>query len=415
MLTDPPNVPQGTTQLNLSYSGIALYVQFTNGTSKWVHVEGSGTVNLLALVNVSKTIASTSLPNGTEVQKAQFDISSVVATINGTNYNVAPVSNQITISIKNPEAIGQKVSGTLLDLTPTLVQIEGSDSNGTTTHYYALVPSATAIHKSDVGNASSHVGDESKLDVSDSDKLAHASNNVTIAGGSLSVSGGITTLSLTIKNTGTENATLSGLVLKGEFNSTYTCLASSSPSSTSGTTTTSTTETSTVHGNNTDHKSSVDTTSTTTTSSATHGNSSGHESSQTTTSTTTTATASTVTHGNSSDHGSPQDTQHGNCAKSNGGAGNRNAIPFWINGTSLAPLFAGNAEHRSASSLTVKPGQTVTISFTGTIQMHPQSDQHSDDKGETQQATLTIVPISGTTYTIQLMGEGYQTDMLTVK
>ncbi len=63
MLTDPPTVPAGTTVLNLTYSNVTLHIAYPNGTSEWLPVNASGTVNLFSLVNMSQTIASTSDSN----------------------------------------------------------------------------------------------------------------------------------------------------------------------------------------------------------------------------------------------------------------------------------------------------------------------------------------------------------------
>ena len=38
MPTDPPNVPAGTTLLNLTYSDIALHVTYSDGTTEWLSV-----------------------------------------------------------------------------------------------------------------------------------------------------------------------------------------------------------------------------------------------------------------------------------------------------------------------------------------------------------------------------------------
>ncbi|MGA2524388.1 MAG: hypothetical protein ABSF65_09605, partial [Candidatus Bathyarchaeia archaeon] len=62
LLTDPPVVPAGTTVLNLTYSDISLHVTYTNGTSQWLSVGTSGSVNSFELINMTKTIASTTIP-----------------------------------------------------------------------------------------------------------------------------------------------------------------------------------------------------------------------------------------------------------------------------------------------------------------------------------------------------------------
>ena len=50
-LTDPPNVPNGTTSLMISYSAVQAHV-VNASSSGWVNIQGSGSVDLLSLVNV---------------------------------------------------------------------------------------------------------------------------------------------------------------------------------------------------------------------------------------------------------------------------------------------------------------------------------------------------------------------------
>ena len=74
MLTDPPNVPKGTTLLEVTYSNIQLHNVASDGTANWVAAQESGKVDLLSLVNVAQTIASLNLPTGSTVDKLQFTI-----------------------------------------------------------------------------------------------------------------------------------------------------------------------------------------------------------------------------------------------------------------------------------------------------------------------------------------------------
>lgn len=110
MLTDPPTVPAGTTVLNLTYSDISLEVTYANGTTEWVSVGTSGTVNSFALVNMTKTIASTTIPTGSSVDKIEFTIANVDAVINGTTYSVTTLSNTLVLSVANSK-INQTLSG----------------------------------------------------------------------------------------------------------------------------------------------------------------------------------------------------------------------------------------------------------------------------------------------------------------
>lgn len=163
MLTDPPTVPAGTTVLNLTYSNIALHVAYPNGTSEWLPVNASGTINLFSLVNMSQTIASTSIPTGSAVDKIQFSITDVEAKVNGTVYPVTTLSSTLVVLIANSE-VNQTLSGVLVDFNPTLVQIQATDSNGTLVNYYVLVPSAVATIVTSLNREQIKVGNIVELD-----------------------------------------------------------------------------------------------------------------------------------------------------------------------------------------------------------------------------------------------------------
>ena len=225
MLTDPPTVPAGTTILDLTYSNVSLHVTYPNGTALWLPVNASGTVNLFSLVNMSQTIASTTIPSGSAVDKIQFTIADVDAVVNEVMYNVTALSNTLVVSVKNSK-VNQTLSGVLIDFNPTLVQIQATDANGTLVYYYVLVPSATATIIGDLSKEQIKVGTIVELGQNNRVKLVHVveelSKNVTIASASLSVNGNATTLLVTIKNEGNFTFRVFGLTLHGEFNATRT-------------------------------------------------------------------------------------------------------------------------------------------------------------------------------------------------
>ncbi len=144
LFTDPPTVPAGTTQLNLTYTDFALHVTYPNGTSEWRPVSATGTVNLFSLINVTKTIATTTLPTNSTLDKVQFTIENVTAEVNSEIFNVTALSDTFVVNVANGK-INQTLSGVLIDFNPTLVQIQAQDENGTSLQYYVLVPSADAM------------------------------------------------------------------------------------------------------------------------------------------------------------------------------------------------------------------------------------------------------------------------------
>ena len=224
MLTDPPTVPRGTSELNVTYSGRQVHVVASDGSSNWVAAQESGRVNLLSLVNVTQTIASLSLPTGSTVDKLQFSISSATANVSGVVYPVTLLSEQLLIPIKSTKLNGTS-TGALIDLRPTLVEINAADSNGELVKYFVLSPTASAVVAGTVDEAQSRVGCRTHLRDRERDELQkeyrRASNNVTITEADLKVDGNVTTLSVTVKNIGKTNATLTSLILHGKFNATY--------------------------------------------------------------------------------------------------------------------------------------------------------------------------------------------------
>ena len=325
MLTDPPTVPAGTTVLNLTYSNVTLHVTYPNGTAVWLPVNASGTVNLFSLVNNMTTIASTTIANGSAVDKIQFSIAGVEAEVNGTVYPVTALSNTFVVSIANPQ-VNQTLSGVLVDFNPTLVQIQATDANGTIVYYYVLVPSATATITSDLSKEQMKVGTIVELGQNDKVKLVRVveefSNNITIVNASLSVNGNVTTLAVTIGNEGNFTFRIFGLTLHGEFNATRTW------------------------------------------------------------------------------NRGKEETNEIIIEKIH-----PDTIPFKVNGSSLIPLFGDQDDPKDddtgLSSLTLQPGQNVTLSFSGVIALQPEKDMMNP--------AMVVTPIVGDNYTVSLTGEGFMT------
>ena len=223
MLTDPPNVPDGTSVLNMTYSNIELHITNADGTAQWLSVGSSGTVDLFSLINMSQTLASTTIPTNSSVDKIQFTIVTVNAVVNGTLYNVTTLTNTLVLEIANSQ-INQTLSGVLVDFNPTLLQIQSTDANGNPVDYYVLVPSATATVINGLDQAQIRVGAIERLGQDGRARLTHVvqdfSQNVTITSATLSVNGNTTNLSVTLQNQGDVTFNIFGLTLQGEFNTT---------------------------------------------------------------------------------------------------------------------------------------------------------------------------------------------------
>lgn len=217
MLTDPPTVPAGTTQLNMTYSNLSLDVVSSDGTSSWTSVGSSGTVNLFSLVNMTQTIAATTIPTNSSIDKIQFTIVNVTATVNDVVYNVTTLSNTLVLNVANPQ-VNQTLSGILIDFSPTLVQIQATDANGNLVNYYVLVPSATATVVNGLDQAQARVGTIVRLNQNGMERINRVvqdfSQNLTITSASLTVSGNTTSLSVTLQNQGEVTFNVFGITLQ---------------------------------------------------------------------------------------------------------------------------------------------------------------------------------------------------------
>jgi hypothetical protein len=324
LLTDPPTVPAGTTQLNLTYTDVALHVIYPNGTDEWLPLGASGTVNLFSLVNMTQTIATTTVPINSTVDKVQFTIADVTAEINAQTYNVTSLSDTFVVKVANG-AVNNTFSGVLIDFNPTLVQIQASDENDITVYYYVLVPSANALILNNITSAHVKVGNIIQIGENNRVQLVRVkedfSKNLTIVSATVTVNGNSTGLSVTLQNEGDVTFRIFGLTLSGEFNTTQ------------------------------------------------------------------------------------------NWGLKPFGRGWRldyrvrmhpETIPFKINGTSLAPLYGAAGMYNPFSSITVQPGETVTLNFDGVIALYY-------GWGHGQNPMFTITPIADDNYTLRLMGEGFQT------
>src|SRR5579884_3689268 len=58
MLTDPPTVPQGTTDLYMTYNKVGVHVAEAGNNSGWKVFSQSGTIDLMQTINGSQSIAS---------------------------------------------------------------------------------------------------------------------------------------------------------------------------------------------------------------------------------------------------------------------------------------------------------------------------------------------------------------------
>ena len=224
-LTDPPEVPAGTSSLDLTYSSIALLVGEPAGggqvTIKSVNVAGSATVDLLKLQNISKTVASASLPAGSTFYSLSFMVTSIMIDVSGTTSPVtlATGGSTLSVTLSRPTTIeGTDIA--LLRLNPVVV----STPSG-----YQLIPSAVGAVRGESEGDKGHedVGSQQQLTSQDRDELNQASGSATASLKALSVSSDVTTLTIEVKNSGSGPIDINAIGIHGSF----TVVGQSCPSS----------------------------------------------------------------------------------------------------------------------------------------------------------------------------------------
>jgi hypothetical protein len=162
MLTDPPTVPTGVTALYINYTNVQIHISDAGNNSGWTTLSGSGELNLMSMVDVSQTIATTNINSGV-FNAIRFNMTSAVVTYNGANYTADLVYQEhvLTVPIRGGiQVSAAKTSVALIDLTPTVLLL-GTPQNPT----FALIPSARGyvVPKQEIPAESHHIGQRHNL------------------------------------------------------------------------------------------------------------------------------------------------------------------------------------------------------------------------------------------------------------
>ncbi len=240
-LTDPPQVPNGTTSLIATYSSVGVHLVGSNSSGSWITSQTSGKVDLMSLVNVSEVIAGISVPANAAINEVRFNITNANITINGTIYNVTVPNEEITARVSGNEKVNAS-SGVLVDLSPSVIAVSTNDSTVFVMVPYVkavLVKSSMNVTTNSSGNVTENVsltvGHEINLSSNDRYRLSQIKPNITVTGVSLSsTANGSVSLQVTVKNNGNQSVNLDNIFLVGNqtptFTYNYTCGGQSSNS-----------------------------------------------------------------------------------------------------------------------------------------------------------------------------------------
>ncbi len=207
-LTDPANVPSGTTVLNVTYSGIKVHVS-GGSSSGWINVNGSGTLNLLSLVNITTVLGTLHLNNGSVIDKVGFNITSASIDVNNTISPVVLSSDEIISNVSTSAGVNG-TANILVDLSPTIITVFTANST-----VFILVPSVRAVM---VGANQIHaIGERSPIPTEARKDFEDLMPNVTMSGVSLSSSGNVSHVSFTATDNSNKTAILQHLLIFGNF------------------------------------------------------------------------------------------------------------------------------------------------------------------------------------------------------
>ncbi len=216
LLSDPQQVPRGTSALIIGYSSVQAHV----AGGSWAQAQGSGTINLTAIQNQAQVIALANLSSNANIDMVRFSITSAQIIINGTTYDVQVQSPQVAAQVYS----NTSAPGVLVEITPAVIPLY-SNVNGTT---FILAPSLSAVPATNVSTSAS-LGSRTSLSSSAMAQLSGVSSQLQVATAQLSYvnSSGTGTLSITIRNNGHQPAVLQNVYLYG--NQSIKAVAAGSP------------------------------------------------------------------------------------------------------------------------------------------------------------------------------------------
>ena len=144
VLTDPPTVPVGVTAVYATYNDLQVHVNGAGNLSGWYDLHSSRTINLMSVINVGQTIASTNIPTGL-YDALRFNITAADITYQGQNYTAhvavsTAAGTQLTVPIiGGVQVTSGQSSAAIIDMAPTVLLLGNS-----TNPQFAFVNSARA-------------------------------------------------------------------------------------------------------------------------------------------------------------------------------------------------------------------------------------------------------------------------------
>lgn len=203
-LTDPPQVPNGTHSLNITYSSVQLHVL----GGGWVSSNASGTVDLLGILNLTKTLGRVVVPKNSTIDLLRFSITNASIRVNNSPYPVVVPNRQILVHLKGAV---NSASTLLTDLSPTVVVIITNSS----VPIFLLAPSVRAVIVAGTNKSAEAVGSISRINITAERELDELRPNITIKSAALSTINNVTNISITVKNNANMSVVLRHVLVFG--------------------------------------------------------------------------------------------------------------------------------------------------------------------------------------------------------
>ena len=229
-ITDPPQVPEGTSALVVSYSSVEVQTS-GEANSGWVKAAGSGSINLQSTINTSTVIGYANLTANSTINMIRLNVTSASITVNGTTYNVSVPSGTFTAHFVGRSRINSS-SAVLIDVNPVVYAVYSNSSNTTA---FVMLPAARAVLALRA-NASARlmIGDRLGLDAEIMAQLRSETPNIAITSANVTSSGNTTKVSVTVKDNSNQSVILNDLIIYGRSNARAEESMNSSTSTTGG-------------------------------------------------------------------------------------------------------------------------------------------------------------------------------------
>jgi hypothetical protein len=141
LMTDPPTVPNGVTDVYITYADLAIHVSGAGNNTGWHTLNMQGQIDLMSVINSTQTIADANITSG-NFNALTFNVTSAVVTFQGSNYTSDLVYQNHMLYVPIVGGINVtagQTSAALIDVSPTVLLL-GTPANPT----FAFIPTATA-------------------------------------------------------------------------------------------------------------------------------------------------------------------------------------------------------------------------------------------------------------------------------